>query len=382
MINLELTCEQKKLVQITRELVNQDIRPKSLDFDQRGDTQFEWSMVNTLTEEKLICPIIPREYGGLEADYLTTALVLEEIAAGCAGLAAVIIANIHAVSPVIIAGSKQQKETFLPPQTSTTPVLASFAVTEAEAGSDLASISALAQQEEGEYVITGTKDFIFNASVANFFSVFANVNSSLNLSNIRAFIIPASSPGLTIGAVRNKVGLRYANTSEVIFKQVRIPKYNVIGGDRAGSGYLLLTQTLDRGRALVGASAVGLGRAAYEMAMDFAENRRQFGKPLLEHQSIAFTLAEMATKIELARLITWKACWLIDQNQDHTSASSMAKLVASQMAQEVTCMAADILGRNGCLAHNQADKLFRDARILSTVEGTSNIQKAIIAALL
>ncbi|MGE5403588.1 MAG: acyl-CoA dehydrogenase family protein, partial [Candidatus Saccharibacteria bacterium] len=249
-------------------------------------------------------------------------------------------------------------------------------------GSDIDSITSLAVHQGSDYVITGVKDYILNASAAAFFSVFAATNPQKKRASLRAFIIPASTPGLRIGRTRNKVGIKYANTSEVLLEAAQVPETNMVGGDRAGTGYLLLAQTFDRGRALVSATAVGIARAAYEMALEFSRNHRQFGKPIFDHQAVSFTLAEMATKIELARLITWKACWLIDQDQDYTTASSMAKLYSSAVDQEVSQCAADILAGPGYLAGSYADMHLRDARVLSTIEGTNNIQKAIIASLL
>ncbi len=382
MVSLELTKEQKKLVQKTQELVREEIAPRALTLDKQGDDHFDWSLIKILSQHNLVCPTIPQEYGGLGLDHLTTALVIEEIAAGCAGLAAVVDANMHAASPIILAGTKEQKETFLAQLGSYNPAVASFALTEPQAGSDVAAVTTMAQLDGDEYIISGCKDFVLNASVASFYSVFAATNPHQKRASLRAFILPADLPGLMVGQNKHKVGLRYSNTSEVILDQVRVAGNRVVGGDRAGSGYLLLTQTFDRGRALVGATAVGIARAAYEMAREHARERIQFGKPIIKHQSIAFALAEMATQIELSRLITWKACWLIDREQDYTAASSMAKLVGSQVAQEVTAMAADIMGGQGYLAHGPADKYLRDARVLSTIEGTSRIQKAIIASLL
>jgi len=314
--------------------------------------------------------------------HLTTAMIMEEIASGCAGLAAVVDANMHAASPIILAGTKEQKEKFLPLLTAKKAALAAFALTEPQAGSDVESITTLAVLKGDRYVINGVKDYILNAGCASFYSVFAATNSGKKRASLRAFIIPEGSLGLVIGEIRNKVGIRYAHTCQILLQNVEVPETNVIGKDKAGSGYLLLTQTFDRGRALVGATAVGIARAAFEMALEHARERKQFGKSILANQGISFPLAEMAAKIELARLITWKACWLIDQDQDYTAASSMAKLVASQTAQEATVTAADILGGKGYLAHSWADKLVRDARVLSTIEGTNNIQKAIIASLL
>jgi len=382
MISLDLTREQKRIVEKTRALVREEITPKSLEIDANGDDQFDWSIANLLSKHNLLCPTIPKEYGGLGMNHLTTALLIEEISMGCAGVATVMNANIHAASPIVLAGTKHQKESFLPLLASTTPALAAFALTEPGAGSDVESITSSAEADGEEYVITGTKDYVLNASAASFFATFVCIPPFHNRASLRAFIIPASTPGLSLGRVRNKVGIRYANTSEILLDRVRVSADNMVGGNRSGSGYLLLTQTLDRGRALVGAVAVGIAQASFNLALNHARTRIQFGKPIMKNQAVSFALAEMATKIELARLMTWKACWLIDQDQDHTTASSMAKWYASEAALEVTSKAVEILGAGGYMANTYADKYSRDARVLATVEGTNNIQKAIIASLL
>ena len=382
MISLDLTREQKRFVERLRELVREEITPKALELDAKGDDQFDWSIASLLASHNLLCPTIPTEFGGLGLNHLTTALLLEELSFGCAGVATVLNANIHAASPIILAGTKQQKESFLPLLVSSTPALAAFALTEPEAGSDVESISSLAEADGDEFLINGSKDYVLNASVADFFSAFVCIHPAHKRASLRAFIIPSTTPGLSLGRARNKIGIRYANTSEVILDQVRVSADNMIGGNRSGSGYLLLTQTLDRGRALVGAVAVGIAQAAYNLALNHARTRIQFGKPIIKNQAVSFPLAEMATKIELARLMTWKACWLIDQDRDHTTASSMAKWYASETALEVTSHAVEILGAGGYMANTFADKYSRDARVLATVEGTNNIQKAIIASLL
>lgn len=382
MINLELSKEQKRLTEKTREIVQAEIVPHALFMDQAGDDSFDWRLARALSRHNLLCPTIPKEFGGLGLSHLSAALVMEEIAAGCAGVAAVIDANMHAASPIILAGNRYQQETFLPGMTGPDAHIAAFALTEPDAGSDIGSVAAFARPTGKGYTLTGRKDYVLNASAAHFFSVFASTEQSRERASLRAFLVPAASDGLSLGEIRHKVGIKYANTSGVSFNGVLVPEDHVVGGDRAGSGYLLLMQTFDRGRALVGATAVGVARAAYEMALNHARERQQFGKPIIRHQAIAFTLAEMATKIEMARLLTWKACCLIDRDQDYTAASSMAKLAASQIAQEVTCAAGDILASRGYMAHSLADKLIRDARGLSTIEGTTNVQKVIIASLL
>ncbi|MGE5373063.1 MAG: acyl-CoA dehydrogenase family protein [Solirubrobacterales bacterium] len=382
MISMDLTREQKKLVDLVRELAQEEIAPKALALDKKGDQAFDWSLVNLLARHNLLCPTIPKEYGGLGLGHLTTALIIEELGAGCAGVAAVVAANLHAASPIMLAGTAAQKAAYLPLLTTPSPKLLAFALTEPQAGSDLLSIQTQAIPKGADYLISGTKEYILNASVASFFSVFTAAGPQREQASIRAFIVPADSPGLTVGPVLSKVGLRYANTARVTFHRVRVTPDQVIGGDRAGSGYLLLTQTFDRGRALVGAAGVGIARSAYEMALEHARNRQTFGKKIIQHQSVAFALAEIATNIEMARLMTWKACWLIDRDQDYTTASSMAKLAATRVARDSADLAADLVAAGGYMAGHPVDKLVRDARGMATIEGTDNIQKLIIASLL
>jgi alkylation response protein AidB-like acyl-CoA dehydrogenase len=268
MIGFELSKEQNKLVKEIRGLVQGEIAPRSLEMDRRGDESFDWSLVNILARHNLTCPIIPQKFGGLGLNYLTTALVLEEIAKGCAGLSAVINTNMHAVSPILAVSSSNQQETFLPIMAGTKPGLASFALTEPNAGSDVSSISTLAEIDNNGYLIHGVKDYVLNASVASFFVIFTTISPFQGRASLRAFIVPSSTPGLSIGRTRRKAGIRYSNTSEVILNHVRITNDGVLGGDSSGSGYLILTQALDRGRALVGAASVGIAQAAYELTLN------------------------------------------------------------------------------------------------------------------
>jgi len=305
-------------------------------------------------------------------------LLLEELAATCAGVAAVVTANIHAVSPIILAGTKQQKKIFLSPLSSTKPHLAALALTEPKVGSDIASISTLAVKKEGGWSISGSKDFVINGGVASFTTLFATIDPEKRRSGIMSFILPANLSGIKKGTVRRKLGIRYAHTAQLILDQVAVPDEMVIG--KRGSAYLLLMETFDRGRALAGAVSVGLARAAYEYALNYSKKRRQFGKPLFAQQSIAFNLADLLVKIEAARLLVWKACWLIDQEMDYTMPSSMAKVAGSFIAQEATAAAMDICGGRGYLKGCPVEKYLRDARVMSLIEGTNNIQKAVIAS--
>lgn len=381
-MDLSLSKQQNELVYLVRQLVQQEIRPLCLPVNPSENQKFDWSVVKVLSKHNLVCPTIPEEYGGLGLDYFTTALIIEEIAAGYPGLAAVIDATLHAVEPILLAGTKKQKEEFLPLLTGSDAGLASFALTESTGGSDFNLINTFAKKSENGFILNGSKDYVINAPVASFISLIAITNHTHKKPSMRLILVPANTPGFKIGKEYYASGMNFAQISETIFDNALIPADLAIKADEAGSGYLLLTQTFDLGRALVGATSVGIARAAYETALGFAENRYQLGSNIKKHQAVSFSLVDMATKIEMARLLTWKACWLIDNGGDYTAASAMAKVAASTIAQEVTCAAADILGARGYEKGSFIEQLVRDARVLSTIEGTNNIQRIVIASLL
>ncbi|MBF7084089.1 acyl-CoA dehydrogenase family protein [Desulfallas sp. Bu1-1] len=377
MANFSLSPAQEQLIEEIRQVAAERIAPVVRELDE-GDDHFDFRPAQALAEHNLLTPTIPRAYGGRGLDYFSTALLLEELGATCAGVATVVTTNIHAAGPVILAGTEHQKKTFLPLLASPEPHLAAFALTEPEAGSDIGAMSALAACEGGVWKINGVKDFVINGGIAHFTTVFATTDPQNKRAGMMAFLLPSGVPGLKVGAVRNKMGIRYARTVQLIMKDTLVQDELVIG--RKGGAYLLLMQTFDRGRALAGAVGVGIARAAFEFALRYSKERRQFGRPIFSQQAISFTLAELQTKIESARLLVWKACWLIDNDLDYTMASSMAKIAGSQVAQEATAAAMDILGGRGYLKGCPVEKLLRDARVMSLIEGTNHIQKAVIAS--
>ncbi len=237
-----------------------------------------------------------------------------------------------------------------------------------------------AVKKNNKFYITGSKNYVINAPVARFISLIAATGYKNNKASIRIFLVPGDTPGLKLGKKHYTSGLNYAAISELIFDNTCVDETNVIRENEAGSGYLLLTQTFDRGRAMVAAISVGIARAAMEDAITFAEERKQFGTSIKNHQAVSFALADMATRIEMTRLLYWKACWLIDNGGDYSAASAMAKLASSHIAQQVTCEAADIIGARAYEKGSLLEQLVRDARVLSTIEGTSNIQRILIAS--
>ncbi len=381
-MDLSLNQRQLALIRFVKELAKEEILPYSLTLSYAVDAPFEWHMINKLGEHNLVCPTIPEEYGGLGLDHFTTALVMEEIAAACPGLAAVVDTNVHAVEPLLLAGSPQQKEKFLPALTGKNAGLAAFALTEPSGGSDVNGMSTSASKTSDGYIINGKKDYVLNAPMASFTLLFAFTDYNDKRNSMRAFIIPKGSPGCKVGPRHFLAALNYAQTATISFEDLNLSNDLIIKEQEICSGYLLMGQTLDLGRALVGATSVGIARAAYELAREFADNRLQKGISISHHQVIAHSLADMATKIEMARLMTWKACWLIDRGGDFTVASAMAKVTASNIAQEVTCMASEIMAARAFEQGSYIEQFVRDARVLSTIEGTNNVQKNLIASLL
>lgn len=376
MIGFQMNKEQNRQVSLVRQLAQDKIAPLALEMDQaQGD--FNWHFINLLAEENLIAPIIPIEYGGRGLGYLTLAMLIEEIAAACAGLAAAMVGTMHGILPIIIGGAEQQKETFLPLLTNKKAALASFALTEPQGGSDIESLQTSALYNKEGVILNGVKDYVINGAVASFITLCAKSNPAAQRA-FQLFIIPADK--IKAQLTRNTMGIKYANTAQITIDNVQLDKLYAIG--KRDSGYLLLSQTLDIGRALIAAIEVGIARAAFQLVLNYARERRQFGRPIFTNQGISFPLAAMATSIEAARLMVWRACDLIDKEEDFTQASSMAKVYASEVAQLVTAGAIDIIGAAAYDTGHIANVYFRDAKVCSIVGGTSNVQKMIISSLL
>ncbi len=381
-MDFSITPKQQSLVNEVRELAENEIKPYAKSHDFTLNDSFDRHLVGLLGKHNLVCPTIPVEYGGLGLDMFTTALVMEEIAAACPGLAAVVDANIHAAVPLILGGNPEQKERFLTPLAGPDAGLAAFALTEPSGGSDIESMHTLAVKSSGSYIVNGLKDYVINALDAQFLCVFTATDIQQKKPSQRCFIIPPQTPGLRIGPVCQMAVLDYARIGSITFENAPVETSQVIKEDEAYSGYLLLQQTFDIGRVLVGATAVGFARAAYELASEFASSRTQFGTAIKNHQAVSHNLVEMYRLIETARLMTWKACWLIDQLDDYTVASALAKISGSMAAQQVTSMAADILGARAFEKGSMIEELIRSAHVLSVLEGSNNIQRNTVAAFL
>jgi len=313
-------------------------------------------------------------YGALQS-----AIIAEELGAACAGISITIMVNGLALTPVLLFGSEEQKEQFLRPVAEGAR-LAAFCLTERDAGSDAASLKTTALPDGDDYVLNGQKCFITSGGLADVLTVFALTDPEQGARGLSALVVPATTPGIHVTKVEDKMGQRASNTVELTFENVRVPQANLLG--KRGWGFSIAMETLDVARPGVAALSVGVARAALEHAIGYARQRHQFGKPILSNQGISFMLADMAMKVEAARLLAWQAAWLLDEGENATSRAAMAKCYASDTAMEVTTNAVQIFGGVGYMKDCPVEKLMRDAKLLQIYEGTNQIQRMVIARLL
>lgn len=374
MIDFSLTDEQKALQSLARDFTQKEIVPVAAEYDRSGE--FPWPIVKKAHQVGLMNLEIPEEYGGGGLGALESALVAEELAAGCGGMATTLIDNGLGATPILIAGSDEQKKRFLSPLCAE-PKLITFCLTEPGAGSDAAAVRTTAVRHGHEYVINGTKHFITNGSVASLHTLFTCTDPEKGHRGLSAFVVPADLPGLSIGKKEDKLGQRSSDTSEVIFEDVRVPAENLLG--KEGDGFKIAMMTLDRTRTGIAALAVGIARAALEASVKFAKERVQFGQPIAAFQAIQFMLADMAIKVETARVMTWYAAWLVDQGRPSPCESAIAKCYASDVAMQVTTDAVQIHGGYGYMKEYPVEKYLRDAKLTQIYEGTNQIQRVVIS---
>jgi len=380
MIGFSLNEEQLGHQKLGREFAEKEMKPYAAELDRRQGAPFDWEIVRRFAKVNRLGLAAPKEYGGMGVDVLTAAVIAEELGAACLGISEVAGGTWLATICLSLVGNEDQKKRYLPLVCGEKGRLAGLAATEREAGSDLAGIRTRAIRKGDCYVLNGTKIFITNAGLAAFYIVFVTTDPQKRHGGLNAFIVDGNARGLTLGAVEDKMGMRAAQTGELIFDNVEVPVSNLLGAEN--TGFLIAMQTLDMTRPCLGASAVGVARAAFEVAHAYAHERRQYGHPIIENQAISFMVADMATEIEASRLLTWKACWLIDQRMDSTIASSMCKIFSSEMAERVCSRALQILGGYGYTRSWPLEKYLRDAKALQIYEGTNQIQRIIISSML
>jgi acyl-CoA dehydrogenase len=372
-VDFSLTDEQKDIRQLAHDFAEKEIRPKAWDYDRDGT--FPHEIIEKAWEVGLMNSHIPEEYGGPGLDYLTGCLIEEELGWGCSGIGTSLMCNGLAAAPVGIGGSEEIKKQYLG-MLSEEPKLASFCLTEPDAGSDVSAMRTTAVRQGDKYVINGTKCFITNGSHASWYTVYAKTDKEAGHRGISAFVVPRDA-GVVVDKKEDKLGQRASDTAMISFNDVEIPAANLLGEEN--KGFKLAMMTLDRTRPGVSAMAVGIAQAAFEYARDYSKERVQFGVPIAMHQAIQFMIADMATKVEAARLLTWKSGALLDRGERNTLASSHAKRFAADSAMEITVDAVQVYGGYGFIKEYPVEKLMRDAKIMQLYEGTSQIQRLVIA---
>ena len=375
-VSFALADEQRELRALAREFAEKEIRPKAAEYDEHQTHPAD--IIAKAHELGLMNVHIPERLGGLALSCFDGILVGEELNFGCSGIGTSIGANGLGAGPLLIAGTAEQQSQWLRPLLEE-PLLCCFGLSEPGAGSDVSGIQSTAVRRGDEYVLNGSKMFITNAGPAAWMTVFASTDRSKGHRGLSAFILPMDTLGVTIEQHLDKMGQRATDTSAVAFQDVVVPAANRLGEE--GDGFKIAMQTLDFTRPGTAIGAVGVAQAAFELSVEYAKERVQFGMPIAMNQGISFLVADMATEIEAARLLTWQAAWMIDQGRGRgaTLYSSFAKRFSADMAMKVTTDAVQIFGGYGYMKEYPVEKLMRDAKLFQIYEGTSQIQRLVIA---
>lgn len=374
-MHFELSEEQIMIQQAARDFAQHELKPGVIERDEHQ--KFPAGQVKKLGELGFLGMMVDPKYNGSVLDAISYVLVMEELSKIDASASVVVSVNNSLVCYGLEAyGSEAQKEKYLKPLAAGEQIGA-FCLSEPEAGSDATSQRTTAEDKGDYYLLNGTKNWITNGSTASTYLVIAQTHPELKHKGINAFIVEKGMEGFTVGPKENKLGIRGSDTHSLMFNDVKVPKENRIGED--GFGFTFAMKTLEGGRIGIAAQALGIAQGAFELATQYAKERKTFGKPIAEHQAIAFKLADMATQIEAARLLVYKAAWLKSQGLPYTQAGSMAKLYASKVAMDVTIEAVQIHGGYGFVKEYHVERLMRDAKITQIYEGTSEIQKMVIS---
>jgi alkylation response protein AidB-like acyl-CoA dehydrogenase len=368
----ELTEDQEMILATVRDLAKDKIAPRSADIDR--ENEYPWDIIELYRESQLLGMIIPEKYGGVGAGELTCCLVIEEIAKVCANSAHALADHWLGLEPIMVGGHEEVKQKFLPQLTTK---LAAFSLTETEAGSDISGIQTKAVLEGDNYIINGQKIFCTNGGTADFISVFARTSADRNR-GMSVFVVPKETPGFSVGKKEEQLGMRGTPAYELIFEDCQVSKENIIG--KEGDGFKTALGVFDRSRPFDAALAVGISEGALQYAIDYAKERKQFGRAISEFQGIQFMLADMAIQTEAARLLVYQAAALIDQGSPLISQfSSMANCFATDTGVKVTNDAMQVLGGYGYIKDHPLEQKMRDARLLQIVEGTNQIQRVVVA---
>lgn len=377
-LHFQVSDEQRQLQELAHLFAQNEIRPVAPQYDE--NEEFPWEVLKKAHALGLMTYGFPEEYGGLGVNAVTKAVVTEEMAWGCAGVATALGGTGLCATPIVIAGSDAQKRKYLGQFADARKLtLGAYAITEPDAGSDVAAMKTTARKVNGGYVLNGTKHFITNGGLADTYVIFATVDPGKRADGICAFIVEQEM-GVKPGKKERKMGIRASHTAQIHLDDVFVPEENRLGGE--GDGFLIAMRTFEHTRPDVAAMAVGVARAAFEYALAYAQEREQFGKPIARLQAIGFMLADMATEIDAARLLTWRAAWMLDQGLPVNKEASMAKRFAADTAMKVTTDAVQILGGVGYMRDYPVEKWMRDAKIMQIYEGTSQVQRVVISRMM
>jgi alkylation response protein AidB-like acyl-CoA dehydrogenase len=375
-LNFEFNEEQRMLRQAIREFAEKEIKPYGKEYDEKKE--YPWDILRKAAKLGFVGLDLPEEYGGANMDYLSCAIAAEELTRADSGVGSAIATAILGCPMLKYFGTEEQKEKYIVPVTKGKTTSA-IAITEPDAGSDVAAMKSRAVKAEGGWILNGTKTFITNGSIADWVVVLVKTNPDAGYRGISAFVVETKWDGYDAKRIE-KMGLHCHDTAEVYMSNLFVPEENLVGQENFG--FYQLMRFFNESRILVGAIQLGMAVGAYERAMEYAKQRTAFGKPLIEHQAIQFKLADMWKDIEAAKLLIYKAAWLVDQGKPNPALSSAAKLYASETAVKATYEAVQIFGGYGYSKEYDIERYYRDARVGTIYEGTSEIQRLIIARVL
>jgi acyl-CoA dehydrogenase len=372
--SFDLSPEQQQLKETVHRFAVEEIIPVAAEYDKKEDLPL--AVCRKAWELGFLNPQIPTEYGGLGLGVMDTCLIDEEMIYGCAGIALNMVANNLAALPLLIAGTEEQKKKYLG-RLVEEPAYAAFALTEPGAGSDAGGISTSYRKVGDEFVLNGTKHFITNGTIAQWYAVFATQDKDAKHGGISCFVVPSDTPGITANRMHNKMGQRASDTAEIVFEDVTVPHAGLVGAE--GAGFKVAMRTFDHSRPEVGAFSIGISQRALDESVKYSQEREAFGQTISNFQAIQFMLADMAIELEAMRLLTYKAAWMLDQGAHSSIVSSYAKAFGADQTMKITTDAVQIFGGYGYLGEYPVEKLMRDAKLLQIYEGTSQIQRVVIA---
>lgn len=373
-----LTDEQQMIRKMVRDFANKEVAPTAEERDE--EERFDRSIFNKMAELGLTGIPWPEEYGGIGGDYVSYVIAVEELSRVCASTGVTLSAHLSLAGwPVYTYGTEEQKQKYLTAMASG-EMMGAYGLTEPGSGSDAAAMKTTARKENGEYVLNGSKIFITNGGEADVYIVFAVTDPALKHKGVSAFIVEKNFPGFSVGKKEKKLGIRSSPTTEIIFEDCRVPEENLLGSE--GQGFAIAMKTLDGGRNGIAAQAVGIAQGALDAAVDYAKERKQFGKPIASMQGISFKLADMAVKVEASRLLTYQAAWNESAGIAYGKESAMSKLFAGDSAMDVTIEAVQVFGGYGYTKDYPVERYMRDAKITQIYEGTNEVQRLVIGKML